>query len=396
VTAVQSAQPVPAELPLGLYVHFPWCVRKCPYCDFNSHEYKEPIPERAYLDVLIRDLAAAVADTGRQRAPLASIFFGGGTPSLISPGVIHRVIEAADTHFRFDDDIEITLEANPGTVQADKSVFVSDSDQGRLADYRSAGVNRLSLGIQSFADAFLARLGRIHSGNDAMSAFTAARQAGFENINLDLMHGLPGQQWAEAESDLRTAIDLAPEHISWYQLTLERNTVFYRFPPSLPDEDAMALIYDQGIQTLSNAGYARYEISAFSTEGRQCRHNLNYWQFGDYMGIGAGAHGKFSNDNSIVRTFTTRVPGDYLRDPGRTLAPVGLDELPTEYMMNALRLIDGTTVENFEQRTGLSRQVLAPFLSRAQNQGLVATGSREIKLTSTGLNFLDSVLLLLD
>ena len=367
------------EIPTGLYVHFPWCVRKCPYCDFNSHEQDGPIPEVEYTRVLISELRQeAVASQ-----PLHSIFFGGGTPSLISPGNIAMLIEEAETLFSFSHDMEITLEANPGTL-----------DDSRIRDFRQSGVNRLSLGIQSFNDLYLRQLGRIHSSRDAVRAIANAREAGFTNLNLDLMHGLPNQTWADAEQDLKTAISFQPEHISWYQLTIEPNTVFYRYPPVLPDEDTLFQIQERGMQLLDDNGYHRYEVSAFSRPGRQCRHNLNYWQFGDYIGVGAGAHGKYTTDQGVFRTSRTRMPKSYLLDPGKKVTPVAREELPLEFMMNALRLSDGVDLSSYETRTGLPVETIEPFLHQAYDRGFL-TAKNEIRLNTYGMRFVDEVLLLL-
>ena len=367
------------EIPTGLYVHFPWCVRKCPYCDFNSHEQDGSIPEADYTRVLISELRQEAAAS----QPLHSIFFGGGTPSLISPGNIAMLIEEAETLFSFSHGMEITLEANPGTL-----------DDSRIRDFRQAGVNRLSLGIQSFNDLYLRQLGRIHSSGDAARAIANAREAGITNLNLDLMHGLPNQTWADAEQDLETAISFQPEHISWYQLTIEPNTVFYRYPPALPDEDTLFLIQERGMQLLEDNGYQRYEVSAFSRSGSQCRHNLNYWQFGDYIGVGAGAHGKYTTDQGVFRTSRTRMPKSYLRDPGKKVTQVAREELPLEFMMNALRLSDGVDLSSYETRTGLPVETIQPFLHQAFDRGFL-TARDEIRLTTFGMRFVDEVLLLL-
>ncbi|GAL08978.1 radical SAM family enzyme [Photobacterium aphoticum] len=271
--------------PLSLYIHIPWCVQKCPYCDFNSHALKTAIPELDYIDALIEDLEIDLAAYGLNEGqrPLHSIFIGGGTPSLISPEEIGRLLQAVQQRIPFSDDIEITMEANPGTVEA-----------GRFDGYRAAGVNRISIGIQSFQDEKLTRLGRIHGRDEAIKAAERATAAGLDSFNIDLMHGLPDQSVDDALSDLKQAIALNPPHLSWYQLTIEPNTLFYSKPPTLPDDDDLWDIFEQGHQLLAEAGYVQYEISGYSKPGKQCRHNLNYWRFGDYLGIGCGAHGKVS------------------------------------------------------------------------------------------------------
>ncbi len=369
------------QIPLSLYVHFPWCERKCPYCDFNSHARAGPIPQDAYAGKLIAELQDPVLGiSGR----LGSIFFGGGTPSLISPSVIALVIQTAEKALGFDPDIEITLEANPGTV-----------DAANIRGYRLAGVNRLSMGIQSFNDVQLANLGRIHSAADARYAIDVARGAGFDNINLDLMYGLPDQTPEDAILDLEAARAFAPEHLSWYQLTIEPNTVFYNQPPRLPAENAMSEIIESGMALLAASGYARYEISAFSRLGKQCRHNVNYWEFGDYLGIGAGAHGKLTTSEGIFRTVNTRVPSDYLRNPGTRNTAIPRSELPLEFLMNALRLSRGCSQEMFETRTGLTMAALERFRERGVRDGLLTPGS-EIQATDLGLRFLDELLLRVD
>ncbi|MFT4798594.1 MAG: putative oxygen-independent coproporphyrinogen III oxidase, partial [Candidatus Azotimanducaceae bacterium] len=271
---------MPADIPLSLYIHFPWCVRKCPYCDFNSHEANGDIPETAYIEALLNDLDKELAhDFELSRRPIESIFMGGGTPSLISPSAIRHLMGMLNERLNLAPDIEVTLEANPGTT-----------DYEKFAGYKAAGIDRLSIGVQSFSGRHLSILGRIHTANEVTEAYQAARDVGFTNINLDLMHGLPDQKPENALDDLRIAIQLAPEHISWYQLTIEPNTVFYKRPPKLPDDDTLWEIYESGLALLEAAGYSRYEISAFAKPGKQARHNLNYWLFGDYLGIGAGAH----------------------------------------------------------------------------------------------------------
>lgn len=369
-------------VPLALYIHIPWCVRKCPYCDFNSHQLTE-LPEAEYVQALRGDLQQD-RHLARGR-PLQSIFFGGGTPSLFSADAIAEILVAAKQQVGFTEDIEITLEANPGTTE-----YTS------LPGLRRAGVNRVSFGVQSFNDLHLQRLGRIHSGPQAHSAFSNARQAGFDNINLDLMHGLPGQTLAEALDDLRQAIALGPEHLSWYQLTIEPNTVFHKQPPVLPEDDTLADIQEAGLAVLQQAGYQQYEISAFCRPGRRARHNLNYWQFGDYLAIGAGAHGKITeNDGRILRYHKTRLPTDYLNaDKPFTAgsAQIKRDALPLEFMMNALRLVDGVPRKLFAQRTGLPDLALDSATDRLIGQGLLENDLHRYRPTPLGLRFLNDTL----
>ncbi|MFA5494094.1 MAG: radical SAM family heme chaperone HemW [Porticoccaceae bacterium] len=374
--------------PLALYVHIPWCVRKCPYCDFNSHEPNGAIPEQEYLRALIADLDTELPHAQGRR--LQSIFIGGGTPSLFSAPGIGAILDAAERRIGFARDIEITLEANPGTVE-----------QGRFQGFRSAGVNRLSIGIQSFDNAQLARLGRIHDRAAAIAAVHAARAAGFDNINLDLMHGLPDQTPAGAIADLALAVDLAPSHLSWYQLTIEPNTVFHKRPPPLPAEDTLDEIQQQGETVLAAAGFAQYEVSAYTQPGRQSRHNLNYWQFGDYLGIGAGAHGKYSlaDGNRILRASKTRAPADYLSRRGDWRASeqaVEPAERPFEFMMNALRLVGGVPRSFYQARTGLAFTDLEPRWHDLVQRGLVHEASERLATTELGLRYLNSVLALLE
>lgn len=375
--------------PLSLYVHLPWCVKKCPYCDFNSHTGQE-IPEAAYLEQLKKDLLADVVFANGR--PLRSIFFGGGTPSLMSTFFYQDFLGFVGQHLELRSDTEITLEANPGTTEADK-----------FAGYRDAGINRLSLGVQSFQPAYLETLGRIHSGADAIRAVAQAKQAGFENFNLDLMHGLPGQDVKAALSDLQQAIDLSPTHLSWYQLTIEQNTEFYRHPPVLPEDDALWETQQAGVDLLNDAGFAQYEVSAFSRPARQAQHNLNYWEFGDYLGIGAGAHGKVTQLKeghlSIQRYRKTRLPKDYLNasynlqpQPSLRIGEESIvsQDLPFEFMMNALRLTAGVPESAFQQRTGLPLSDLTATLVKLRKQGLL----QEVRLATTekGLLFLNDVL----
>ena len=372
-----------AQIPLSLYVHVPWCVRKCPYCDFNSHAAGAALPEREYLHALVADL-----DQDRptaQHRELRSIFFGGGTPSLLSPATVGAILNAISIRFGFAPAIEITLEANPGTT-----------DQQHFRDFRSAGINRLSLGIQSLDPRHLQTLGRIHDREQAINAVHQARQAGFENINLDLMHGLPAQSVADAAGDLRNALALEPEHLSWYQLTIEPNTEFYKHPPQLPEDDTLAAIQERGFELLEQAGFEHYEVSAFARAGRHARHNVNYWQFGDYIGVGAGAHGKLTlGDGRITRTRKTRLPKDYLASAGRcerNSEPISTEALPFEFMMNALRLNDGFAKTLFRERTGLPWATVANRIEQLSARGLLRDDGTVVAPTPLGQRFLNDVL----
>jgi putative oxygen-independent coproporphyrinogen III oxidase len=374
--------------PLSLYIHVPWCVRKCPYCDFNSHQQGAELPETEYVQALLGDLRADLHYA--QGRHLHSIFIGGGTPSLFSPRAYETLLSECERLLPFSADIEITLEANPGTAERDK-----------FTGFRAAGINRLSIGVQSFDAAQLKQLGRIHDGSEALRAADFARAAGFDNFNLDLMFGLPGQDTAQALADLRTAVGCAPTHISWYQLTIEPNTEFFRRPPVLPHDDAIAEMQDAGIALLQQEGYARYEISAYSRPGKRARHNVNYWDFGDYLGIGAGAHGKVTQPDTqeILRTRKTRMPAHYLdaaREPARFTAEtkrVPRTELPLEFMMNALRLSDGVPTDSFTARTGLPLAAVAPALGDLRQRGLLVPDTSRIQPTPQGLLFLNDLLL---
>ncbi|XKE45550.1 radical SAM family heme chaperone HemW [Halomonas organivorans] len=381
--------------PLSLYVHVPWCVRKCPYCDFNSHGVGRSgaLPEEDYLAALIEDLQADLPlARGRE---LVSVFIGGGTPSLMSAGFYGRLLDAVAERLPMAADIEITLEANPGTLE-----------RGRFAGYRRAGINRLSLGVQSFQDAQLEALGRIHSGDDARAAVNEAREAGFDNLNLDLMHGLPDQTPELALADLELALALSPEHFSWYQLTLEPNTEFHSRPPVLPEEEVLWDIQDLGHAHLEAAGLSRYEISAYARPGRRSRHNLNYWRFGDYLGIGAGAHAKLSAEaeggHHIERRWKTRQPEAYLRrhrDPRGFLAgrmPIPAEELPLEFAMNVLRLTDGVALSTWSAHTGRPTQALLEHLDQARKKGLLVKDAERVQASPQGLLFLNELLALID
>ena len=365
--------------PLALYIHVPWCVRKCPYCDFNSHEVKIRLPEDDYLAALIADLEAALPLVWNR--PVHSIFIGGGTPSLLSGAGVDRLLMAIRARLPLAPDAEITLEANPGTAEAEK-----------FAAFAAAGVNRLSLGIQSFDDAKLHALGRIHNGADAQRAIELARRH-FAAINLDLMYGLPNQTLAEARRDLDTAIAFAPGHLSAYHLTLEPNTAFHQAPPPLPDDELCADMQEMVEANLAAAGYQHYETSAFARPGRRCAHNLNYWRFGDYLGIGAGAHSKLSFHDGIRREARPRHPRDYLADPvSRSWQDIDRAELPFEFMMNALRLCDGVETRLFAERTGLPLAVVADALRDAGRDGLLTATPERIAPTPRGQRFLNELL----
>ncbi|MBH3339526.1 radical SAM family heme chaperone HemW [Pseudomonas mendocina] len=369
--------------PLALYIHIPWCVRKCPYCDFNSHAAGPTLPEEEYVDALLADLDVDLQHVhGR---PLTSIFFGGGTPSLFSDRALGRLLAGVERRVAFAPDIEITLEANPGTFE-----------QAKFKGYRALGINRLSIGVQSFQEAKLKALGRIHDGNEAVRAADMARAAGFDNFNLDLMHGLPEQSIEDALFDLRTAIAQAPTHLSWYQLTMEPNTVFWSQPPVLPEDDLLWDIQEAGQALLAAEGYAQYEVSAYAQPGKQARHNLNYWTFGDFLGIGAGAHAKLSTpDGRILRTWKTRLPKDYL-DRSKAFQAgeraLEAEELPFEFLMNVLRLTDGAPAELFSQRTGLPLQQLEQARREAERQGLLQADPARLVATAKGQLFLNDLL----
>ena len=368
--------------PLALYVHLPWCVRKCPYCDFNSHAMPQNMPQREYIEALIEDLDHDLTKV-RDRT-LISIFFGGGTPSLFSPEEIGLLLEAVRARFVVSDELEVTLEANPGTIE-----------HGRFAGYREAGVTRVSLGVQSFNEQQLKALGRIHGAEDVHRAVDELRRAGLDNFNLDLMYGLPQQSIEEALQDLRSAIELQPAHISHYQLTLEPGTVFYHRPPPLPDDDASWQMQIESQSLLDRFGYSQYEISAYAQVGRHCRHNLNYWQFGDYLGIGAGAHGKLTVQDGIQRTARCKQPREYLSRAGadRIVEHRWLSgaELPFEFMLNALRLTGGVPASLFQARTGLALDVMQSQLTAARAKGLLADTPERLAATELGLQFLNDL-----
>lgn len=371
--------------PLSLYVHIPWCVRKCPYCDFNSHQLRDNIPEADYVAALCDDLAYEV-ERLETKAPLTSIFIGGGTPSLFKGKSYGKLFSAVDQLLGINADCEITLEANPGTVDAEN-----------FRAFRDAGINRLSLGIQSFDDDKLKSLGRIHGGDEAKRAIDIARGAGFENFNLDLMFGLPEQKVSQAIKDLQTAIGFEPTHISWYQLTIEANTEFHSRPPKLPPEPAIVELQDEGIALLADSGFDRYEVSAFAQQGKRAAHNMNYWEFGDYIGIGAGAHGKVSHvaANRIVRTRKKKQPDHYLaatlnRDAERV--EVTVPERPFEFLLNALRLRHGFEVSLFEKRTGVTFSEIEKKVDLMVSQGLLVLESGRLSTTERGYGVLNSIL----
>ena len=373
-----------AELPpLSLYVHIPWCLRKCPYCDFNSHEKRGEIPEEEYVDALIADLEASLPNVWGRR--LHTVFIGGGTPSLFAPRSIDRLLTAVRTLIMADPDTEITMEANPGTFERE-----------RFRGFRDAGVNRLSLGVQSFDDAKLAAIGRVHGADEARRALEAALEI-FPTVNADLMYALPGQQLEEAVADVREAIAFGVPHVSAYHLTLEPDTNFFRFPPALPDDDVAANMQEAVEDALAREGYGHYETSAFAKPGARARHNLNYWTFGDYLGIGAGAHGKISFRDRITREERARKPLTYLRgaldgDAIRESREVAANELPFEFMLNAMRLIEGFPVALFAQRTGLAITAVDKPLRAAEAAGLIERDHATIRPTPRGQRFLNDLL----
>jgi len=374
-----------APIPLGLYVHLPWCVRKCPYCDFNSHQAPEQLNYSVYIEALLRDLEFE-QPLARGRV-LQSVFIGGGTPSLFPPEQVRRLMDGITGNYSCAPDMEVTLEANPGTLES-----------GRYVGYREAGVNRLSIGVQSFDADALGWLGRIHGPGEAADAVLSAKEAGFDNINLDLMFGLPGQTLSGAMTDVERVTSLEPAHISYYQLTLEPNTPFYNSPPKLPTDDSVWEIQQQGHALLAASGYRRYEVSAFARQGRECRHNLNYWRFGDYIGIGAGAHGKLSDSDAtrVVRRWRLRGPGDYQRTAGSQEALAGErvlvePDLKLEFMMNALRLQHGFSGELFRGRTGLSLSAVESRIREGVEKGLIENRGTAIAATPLGYRFLDDL-----
>lgn len=372
-------------IPLSLYVHLPWCVRKCPYCDFNSHTAGEILPEAEYVEALIADLESELPRVWGRR--IESVFIGGGTPSLFSAAALENLLDGLRARLPLRPDIEITLEANPGTFE-----------QARFADYRQLGINRLSIGVQSFNDASLRRLGRIHGGAEALRAADIARASGFEDFNLDLMFGLPGQNLAAARHDIETALALAPSHLSYYQLTLEPNTLFHHDPPTLPDDDLIAEMQAAAQTQLAEGGFAQYEVSAYARAGRRCRHNLNYWTFGDYLGIGAGAHGKLTDPASgaINRRWKMRQPAQYMKAARAGDATGGSNEITSterafEFMLNALRLREGFDLSLFETRTGLSHTYIEDTLNDACQRKLIERDGERVRPSPLGWNFLNDL-----
>lgn len=385
-TALQYLQPGALNLtalpPLSLYIHFPWCVRKCPYCDFNSHEAKGELPEKDYLDAVRLDLEQSLPMIWGRK--IHTIFIGGGTPSLMSAAGLDRLMSDVRTLLPLALDAEITMEANPGTFEAE-----------RFASYRDSGINRLSIGIQSFNGAHLKALGRIHDELEALRAVEIARST-FDNFNLDLMFALPGQTLAEARRDLETALSFAPPHLSMYHLTMEPNTVFAKYPPILPDDDTSADMQDMILEATAAAGYGHYEVSAYAQAGRQARHNLNYWQFGDYLGIGAGAHSKISFPHRVLRQARYKQPGSFIEaakrgNPVQEEHEIARGDMGFEFMLNALRLVDGFDPNLFAERTGMSISAITKALNEAEAKGLLYRDHKLIKPTELGQRFLNDL-----
>ena len=382
-----ATQPILTTLPpLSLYIHFPWCEKKCPYCDFNSHQVKEGKPgfdEARYIKALIADLETELPRIwGRQ---VHSIFIGGGTPSLLSAAGMNELLSAVRARVRLEPDCEITMEANPGSVETEK-----------LAGFAKAGINRVSLGIQSFQDEQLKALGRIHNGEEAKRAIAIALEH-FKSVNLDLMYGLPNQTLAAAKADIETALSFKTPHLSFYNLTLEPNTYFASFPPKLPSDDEIDAIFEQNLALLEAAGYRRYEVSAYAKKDQECKHNLNYWRFGDYIGIGAGAHGKISLPDKITRQVRERQPEAYMQameTKGNALIEakeILAKDLPFEFMLNVLRLTDGVDTVTFSERTGLSLNVVSKGLDEASKRGLLDLNPSKLKATEQGLRYLNNL-----
>jgi len=367
---------------LALYIHIPWCIQKCPYCDFNSHTLKSAAPEQQYVDALLNDLCKDL-NLLNASAIVSSIFIGGGTPSLFSAEAFDKLLSGISQQIPLQQNLEITLEANPGTFESHK-----------FAEYRTIGINRLSIGIQSFNNQHLKSLGRIHSAEEALTAVEIAHQAGFKNINLDLMFGLPKQTNEQMLADMQTAIKLKPSHISFYQLTLEPNTYFHKFPPQLPKDDLIFSGQIQCQQLLAESGYLQYEISAYAKNNAFCQHNLNYWGFGDYLGIGAGAHGKLSivHPDNIIRTTKLKSPEHYLKNNKALVNKIRADELPLEFIMNQLRFKSGFSVDHFRTTTGLEIDTLEPTLSECVNNGLLIKQGNCYFCSEQGWNFLDIIL----
>ncbi|WP_434931413.1 radical SAM family heme chaperone HemW [Shewanella sp. HL-SH5] len=369
--------------PLSLYIHIPWCVQKCPYCDFNSHGQNGELPQQQYVDALLADLKNDLSYV--QQRPIHTIFIGGGTPSLFDASQIQRLLEGVEAMIPFETNIEITMEANPGTLEHDD-----------FAAYRAAGVTRLSIGVQSFSKEKLNLLGRIHDQDEAKTAAEKAKQANYLSFNLDLMHGLPNQSFDEAMHDIDTAGALMPPHLSWYQLTIEPNTLFHSKPPQLPDDEKLWHIYEQGQKILAALGYEQYEISAYAKPGFQCRHNLNYWKFGDYLGIGCGAHGKITlpDTDSIIRTVKVKHPKGYLAASDYTseTTEVITEDRALEYLMNRLRLMTPIPKAEFEARTGQSATVVKEGMAKSIHRGLLTETDTHWQLTSKGHMFVNDLL----
>ena len=353
--------------PLSLYIHIPWCIKKCPYCDFNSHQVNGSFEEDKYTNKLYDDFLVELTRLGDKNRELQSIFIGGGTPSLFNGDSFHFLFTRIKSHLKFSENIEITIEANPGAVDSEK-----------FRAYFDAGINRISLGVQSFDDKYLSKLGRIHTSNDAIKSIEVAKSAGFENINLDIMHGLPEQSIEAAVEDLRIAIEQSPSHISWYQFTIEPNTYFYNYPPKLPAENIQDSIFEEGTKILSTHAFSQYEVSAFAQNSRKSSHNHNYWSFGDYLGIGAGAHGKLTllNENKLIRTNKPKRPEHYMNhavDSATQLREISTEERTIEFLMNALRLKEGFSQNLFEVRTGNEFSVISSKISKLIESGLIET-----------------------
>lgn len=371
------------KLPLSLYIHIPWCVRKCPYCDFNSHEAKSNLPEDLYVAALMQELSTHLPLLHDR--PITSIFFGGGTPSLFSAHAIEHILTGVSQRVTLDTNVEITLEANPGTI-----------DQVHFRDFKQAGINRLSLGVQSLQDEKLKTLGRIHDSDNAMRAIEIAKNAGFSNFNLDIMYGLPQQSIEDALQDIQKALSFEPTHFSWYQLTIEPNTLFYHQTPSLPPDDHIWEMQLAGQTLIQEAGFQQYEVSAYSTPQMQCKHNLNYWEFGDYLGIGAGAHSKITDHETgnVIRFSQIRHPRDYLdvtkRHP-QGLKTIDNNDLIFEFMLNALRLTEGISNDLFQARTGLSFTQISPILDKAKEKGLLLDSPTHICPSELGKRFLNDL-----
>lgn len=372
------------SIPLSLYIHIPWCVKKCPYCDFNSHALKDGLPQAEYVQALLADLRQDLPYI--QGRPIKTIFFGGGTPSLLAPTYFAELLDSIAKIATLASDIEITMEANPGTIE-----------HYNFADYKNAGINRISLGAQSFNNEKLKILGRIHKAEETLDAIEKIQQINFRSFNIDIMYGLPMQTIAECIQDLQTALNCKPPHLSWYQLTIEPNTVFHKYPPPLPVDDAAWEMHTQGIDLLKAHGFINYEVSAFAKPNMQCRHNINYWEFGDYLGIGAGAHGKITDlaTRQVRRMWKTRNPKDYLDVSQNFLAGTNIisaQELPFEYMLNQLRLFSDVSLDKYQERTNLSVSSLLKPLNFAKSKGLLNYDANHIYLTELGRRFLNDVI----